>query len=375
MNVSSIHNVVDLCRALVQIPSENPSGSNARSGEKAIAEFVGGFLESIGAKVQYEEVEPGRPNVYGFWPAPPGATQRILFAPHLDTVTVEGMVVDPFQAEISNGKIHGRGSSDTKGPMAAMLWALKSTDLARLNVAVAFAGLVDEEAGQLGAKACATRKFADFVIVGEPTDLDVVYTHKGTAWLEIETIGKSVHASMPETGLNAIDLMTEALKRLREAFPLILPAKQNTILGRPTISTGRIRGGTKINIVPDRCRAELDIRTLPGQEDMLAAVADFFLEQQIPATVRPIKVSAPLFTAPENPILKNFESLGSRLTGASWFCDAAFFFLEGIPAVAIGPGSMAQAHTANEFIEIFELERGAEYFKNFLNTFSNGRVS
>jgi acetylornithine deacetylase/succinyl-diaminopimelate desuccinylase-like protein len=258
--------------------------------------------------------------------------------------------------------------------MAAMLWALKLVDLTQLKVAVAFAGLADEEAGQLGAKACAARKFADFVVVGEPTNLDVVYTHKGTAWLEIETIGKSVHASLPETGVNAIDLMTDALKRLREAFPKILPLQKSAVLGSPTISTGRIRGGVKINVVPDRCYAEIDIRILPGQESMAAAVADFFHNERIPATVRPIKISAPLYTEPENPIIEKLTSLGSRLTGASWFCDAAFFSVEGTPAIAIGPGSIAQAHTTDEFIEVAELERGAEFFTNFLRTFSNGRT-
>src|SRR6266446_4704275 len=142
MNFSSIHSVVELCQALVQIPSENPSGSGACPGEKVIAGFVGGFLESLGAKVEYEEIAPDRPNVYGFWPALAEATQRIMFAPHLDTVTVDGMVVDPFLAGISEGRIYGRGSSDTKGSMASMLWALKTVDPAQLNVAVAFAGLV-----------------------------------------------------------------------------------------------------------------------------------------------------------------------------------------------------------------------------------------
>ena len=375
MNFSSIHSVVELCQSLVQIPSENPSGSTNRSGEKGIAEFVGGFLKSLGAQVNYEEIEPDRPNVYGFWPLPVGATQRIMFAPHLDTVTVDGMVVDPFLAKVSNGRLYGRGSSDTKGSIAAMLWALKSVDLTRLNIGVAFAGLADEEVGQFGAKACAARKFADFVVVGEPTNLDLVYTHKGTTWLEIETVGKSVHASLPETGVNAIDLMTIALARLRDAFPNLVSSPTDPVLGNATISTGRIRGGTKINIVPDRCHAEIDIRILPGQESMAVAVADFFRDQKIPATVRAIKISAPLFTDCDNPIIKRLESLGSQLTGASWFCDAAIFSAEGTPAVAIGPGSIAQAHTADEFIEVAELKRGAEFFTNFLRNFSNGRAN
>ena len=372
MKVSSIHSVVDLCQALVQIPSENPSGSAASHGEEAIARFVGEYLEILGAQVEYEEIGPGRPNVYGLWPAPPGAKQRILFAPHLDTVTVEGMTVDPFLAERLDGRLYGRGTSDTKGSMAAMLWALKSVDLAKLSVAVGFAGLADEEFEQFGAKVCAERKMAEFVIVGEPTNLDVVYTHKGTAWIEIETQGKSAHASIPQTGLNAIDRMIDALKILHEQFPRICPVQGDPVLGEATISTGRIRGGAKINVVPDRCYAEVDIRVLPGQESMAAAIADFFQKQQVPAKIKPIKISDPLYTSPDHPFIEKFVALGSRLTGASWFCDAACFALQGTPAIAIGPGSIAQAHTADEFIEIAELERGAQFFANFLHSFSNG---
>jgi acetylornithine deacetylase/succinyl-diaminopimelate desuccinylase-like protein len=373
MNLSSIHSVVDLCQALVRIPSENPSGSTASHGEEAIARFVGEFLESLGAQVEYEEIGPGRPSVYGMWPAPPGASQRIMFAPHLDTVTVEGMTIDPFLAKQLDGRLYGRGSSDTKGSMAAMLWALKSVDLSKLNVAVGFAGLADEEFEQLGAKACAVRKMADFVIVGEPTKLDLVYTHKGTAWIEIETHGKSVHASIPETGVNAIDRMMETLRILSERFLQICPVQTDPVLGKPTLSTGRIRGGSKINVVPDRCYAEVDIRILPGQESMATAVAEFFRQHQIPAIVNPIKISAPLYTLPDNPFIEKFVALGSKLTGANWFCDAAFFALEGTPAVAIGPGSIAQAHTADEYIEIADLEHGAKFFTNYLLSFDNGR--
>lgn len=373
MNVSSIHSVVDLCQALIEIPSENPSGSAGSHGEEAIARFVGEYLKSLGAEVEYEEIGPGRPNVYGMWAIPPAASQRILFAPHLDTVTVEGMTVDPFLGKRLDGRLYGRGSSDTKGSMAAMLWALKSVDLSRLNVAVGFAGLADEEFEQLGAKACAVRKMAQFAIVGEPTSLDVVYTHKGTAWIEIETQGKSVHASLPETGINAIDRMVDTLKILNERFPEICFVEPDPVLGKPTLSTGRIRGGAKINVVPDRCYAEVDIRILPGQESMATAVAEFFQRHQVPAIVTPIKISAPLYTSPDNPYISKFVALGSRLTGATWFCDAAFFALEGIPSIAIGPGSIAQAHTADEFIEIAELERGAEFFTNYLLSFDHGQ--
>jgi acetylornithine deacetylase/succinyl-diaminopimelate desuccinylase-like protein len=369
---SSIRSVVELCQELVKIPSENPSASVASQGEEAIAHYVGRFLEAAGATVEYEEIAPGRPNVYGFWPSPSPDAKRLLFAPHLDTVTVEGMTIDPFGAEIREGRLYGRGASDTKGSMASMLWALKSADLRRLNVAVGFAGLVDEESTQLGAKVCAERHLADFAVVGEPTQLDVVYTHKGTAWIEIETHGISAHGSIPAAGVNAIDRMANVLQILKQHFSHLSPLRSDPILGTATISTGIIRGGSKINVVPDRCLAEIDIRILPGQESMPQLIDDFFRHQEILAAVRPLKVSAPLYTDPQHPYIKQLQALGSKLTGANWFCDAAVFAAEGTPSVAVGPGSIAQAHTSDEFIQTVDLEQGAQFFTRFLNSFTNG---
>jgi acetylornithine deacetylase/succinyl-diaminopimelate desuccinylase-like protein len=369
---SSIRSVVELCQELVKIPSENPSASLASHGEETIARFVGRFLEAAGATVEYEEIAPGRPNVYGFWPSPSPDAKRLLFAPHLDTVTVEGMTIDPFGAEVRDGRLYGRGASDTKGSMAAMLWALKSVDLTQLNVAVGFAGLADEESAQLGAKLCAERHLADFAIVGEPTNLDVVYTHKGTAWIEIETHGLSAHGSIPSAGVNAIDRMANVLQILKQHFSHLSPLRTDPILGSATISTGIIRGGSKINVVPDRCIAEIDIRILPGQESMPQLIDDFFRRQEILAAIRPVKVSAPLYTDPNHPYIRQLQDLGSKLTGANWFCDAAVFAAESTPAIAIGPGLIAQAHTSDEFIQIVNLEQGAHFFTRFLNSFSNG---
>jgi acetylornithine deacetylase/succinyl-diaminopimelate desuccinylase-like protein len=371
MKSTQIENVEQLCRALVQVPSENPSGAPESKGEAAMAQFVADFLTDRGATVQFESIAPGRPNVYGWFSAPENSQYRILFAPHLDTVPGRGMTIEPFAAELRDGRIYGRGATDTKGPMAAMLWALATTDLAQLNIAVGFAGLADEEADQLGAKICAKRVKADLVIVGEPTDLTVVYTHKGTAWTEWEARGKSAHASTPEAGSNAIELLTTAYADLKRAFPQLCAAPENSLLGSPTISLGTIRAGTKINVVPDHCVAEIDIRTVPGQDKMVTAVQDFLRNRHPAIAVRPLKVSNPMYTAPNHPLIQRLVSNGAALSGASWFCDAAHFADQGIPAVAVGPGSIKQAHTSDEFIEVAELERGVQFFRSFLLSFAN----
>jgi acetylornithine deacetylase/succinyl-diaminopimelate desuccinylase-like protein len=369
MKPTQIKNVAQLCRALVQIPSENPSGAPESQGEAAMAQFVADFLTDRGATVQFESIAPGRPNVYGWFPTPANAQHRILLAPHLDTVPARDMTIDPFAAKLRDGRIYGRGASDTKGPMAAMLWALATIDLSQLNITVGFAGLADEEADQIGAKICAENVKADLVIVAEPTDLTVVYTHKGTAWTEWEACGKSAHAAMPETGANAIELLMKAYADLKRAFPQLCAAPENSLLGPPTISLGTIRAGTKINVVPDRCVAEVDIRTVPGQEKMVTAVQDFLRDRHPAITARPLKVSNPMYTDPSHPLIQRLVSHGAALAGASWFCDAAHFADQGIPAVALGPGSIKQAHTNDEFIEVAELERGVEFFRNFLLSF------
>jgi len=368
--MSSIESATELCRALVCIPSENPSGAAESKGEEAIARFVGEFLNANGASVSFEYVAEGRPNVYGWFPRPPAPKATILFAPHLDTVPTRGMTIDPFSGDIVNGRILGRGATDAKGPMAAMLWALTTVDLSKLSVAVGFVGLADEEAGQLGSKVCARRREADFVVVGEPTELNVVYTHKGTAWIQLDAKGKAVHAAAPEAGINAIELLSEAFSALKSEFPNLCPAPTNEALGQPTISLGTIAGGVKINIVPDHSHAEIDIRTIPGQEQMVSAIQSFLAHRFTDVQATPLKVSHPLYTDPSHPIIEKFAALGSQRIGVPWFCDAAFFAEQNTPAIAIGPGTIKQAHTCDEFIEIHDLERGTDFFRSFLNSFS-----
>ena len=170
--------VIELCQALVRIPSVNPDGNpgTERVGEKACAEFIGEILENSGARVDFQQVLPDRPNVIGRFPADRPGKPRIIFAPHTDTVSVMGMTVDPFGAEVRDGRIFGRGATDTKGPMAAMLWALLDLRdvIAWLPYEIWFTGLMSEEAGQNGAKAFVQSYEpeevpATFALIGEPT--------------------------------------------------------------------------------------------------------------------------------------------------------------------------------------------------------------
>lgn len=366
-----ISSVLELAQALVRIPSVNPAGKPGveQVGELACAKFVGEFLESCGATVELVEVLPGRPNVIGKFPSDRPGKKRVVLAPHTDTVSVAGMTIDPFGGEIRDGKLYGRGASDTKGPMAAMLWALYElrADIPKLDCEIWFAGLMGEETGQFGSKHFGKNNRADFAVIGEPTALEIVHTHKGNSGFSLTTRGTSAHSSRPELGDNAIVKMLDLLAFVRTELAPEFASIHDPVLGSPTLSIGTISGGTRNNIVPDECQAGVDIRTVPSQYEK-----DF--EGDLTARLRAICPDAgihmgqalPLYISRKNPFVRILEKIGGKCTGAPWFCDAAVLAQAGIPAVAIGPGSIAQAHTKDEWIAVSDLEDGVAFYGAFL---------
>jgi len=360
-------NAVDLLCDLVRIPSVNPDGDPGTTGigEKKCAEFLAGVLENLGANSELREVLPDRPNVIGRFPSDREGKPRLLLAPHTDTVSVVGMTIDPFSGEVRDNKVWGRGASDTKGPMAAMLTALSECRdiLPKLSHEIWFAGLMGEEAGQHGAKALAAQEKFDFVIVGEPTSLQTVHTHKGSIWLTFRTRGRAAHSSTPDKGVSAITFMLDVLAVFRSEIAKQISTLHHDVLGSPTFNIGTLRGGSKANIVPDFCEAVVDIRTIPGQD--VQPLLDS-LKLQFPTLEIDEKKSEPMWTDSAHPLVVALESCGAPPVGAPWFCDGAIFSAAGMPAVALGPGSIAQAHTADEFLSIADLEKGVEFFKTFL---------
>ncbi len=375
-------NVIELCQALVRIPSVNPDGDPGcdQTGEAACAAYIGLFLAASGADVELDEVEPGRPNVIGRFPSAPSADgkakPRIVFGPHTDTVSVGGMTIDPFGGDLRDGRIWGRGASDTKGPMAAMLWALHEMreEIPHLPVEVHFAGFMSEESAQLGSQHFAANHGPyDFAIIGEPTDLKIVHKHKGCLWADIHTTGVAVHGSIPEKGVNAIVKMAALVQALDTEFRQVLrdTGGEDEWLGHSTINLGMIRGGTRSNIVADHCVLRVDMRTTPGLNrggGAVAVLTDFVRRHDASARVEPLPETFPLDTDAENPFVQRLVACGTEVTGAPWFCDAAFLAVAGTPAIAMGPGGIGQAHTKDEYIKTADLTAGAEFFVKFLKS-------
>ncbi|MEO0413542.1 MAG: M20/M25/M40 family metallo-hydrolase [Verrucomicrobiota bacterium] len=384
-NYAAIQSVEQLLSRLVQIPSVNPDGDPGTDqvGEKAVAKWVGGYLEWCGASVCYDEVLPERPNVIGqFGESRPNAL-RLLFAPHTDTVSVAGMTIEPFGGEIRDGRVWGRGASDTKGTMAAMLWAfreLKDQICELSDLQVSFVGLMSEETGQDGAKDFADRYGADydFSVVGEPTNLDIVYKSKGCCWLRLSAQGKAVHGSTPERGDNAVRKLIKTVVPLVEHLEAVLPEYADPDMGAPTVNWGQMHGGHRTNIVPDHAEAFLDVRETPALAEaggVQKLVADYLQQMGVDDQIETkcVGYAGPLSTDPDHVVIHALESLGSQLTTAPWFCDAGWLAKGGIPSIACGPGDIAQAHTKDEFIEVDALRAGADRYRDLILALSEAQ--
>jgi len=369
-------NVVELLQDLVAIPSVNPQGTPGtdKVGEQALAEYVADFLRALGADAALEPVEPGRPNVVASF-APKQPKAHLAFAPHLDTVSVAGMTIKPFDPVIRDGKLFGRGSTDTKGPMAAALWAVREWALSPVrthsNIHWTFLALVGEEAGNDGAHALVKNGFAsDLTLVLEPTSLGVVTAHKGALWLEVDTAGVACHGSTPDRGRNAIYAMRRVLEVIENKIIPDLARRAHPKLGPTTMNVGTITGGSKINIVPDACRIEIDCRVTPGLdvEPWRAQIEEELRTVAPEAVVRLQRYSPPLDTDETLPWVQRLGQEARGFTTAPWFSDASVLSGPQCPAICIGPGSIAQAHTKDEFILVRDLEEGADFFRRWMST-------
>ena len=377
--------LVQLLQSLVRIPSVNPALADAPSvgGEARLCHFLDAHLRTRGFRTEILEVIPGRPNVIGrFGPAKPAYT--VMIEGHTDTQGIHGMTVDPFAAGIRDGRLYGRGACDTKGPTAAALHALDPATLEKLagaGVQVIFAGAVGEERGNLGAEQLVDAGVtADEALVLEPTDLHVVHAHKGTFWFEIEVRGRAAHGSQPENGCNAVLGMGRAIEALLALSATEAAGRENALLGRTTTNVGVIRGGTSINIVPDRCVIEVDCRTLPGEDTAarLTRLRDALRELQAAGhfagfDVRLIKETVPFETAASSPMIARLREAVADLGvapvsgGVGWYSDAGPLSRVAKHVAVFGPGSIAQAHTADEFIELQSLEKGAAIIRRWLH--------
>jgi acetylornithine deacetylase/succinyl-diaminopimelate desuccinylase-like protein len=284
------------------------------------------------------------------------------------------MTIPPFDPIVRDGKLYGRGATDTKGPMAAALWALcewaRSPERRSSSIQWSFLGLMNEEAGNTGAQALAARNYScDLMLVLEPTEMRVVNAQKGILWFEIATHGRSCHGSTPELGSNAIEAMGEILNVIKHDLAPRLASDPHPILGPTTLNVGTIQGGSKLNIVPDFCRLEVDCRFLPSLTlKTIRTMIETCVREAVPEAVVTIqRCSPPLNTDASLPWVARLGNEAGGFASAAWYADAGVLNAPHCPAVCIGPGHIAQAHTRDEFISVDGLERGAAFFRRWIS--------
>ena len=383
---------IAILKDLIARPSVNPMG-RAVAGpeflEGRMTEYLVSFFADLQVPYQRIEVVPGRCNVIARLDRP-GSKTTLLFDAHQDTVPVDGMTIPPFEPTEREGRIFGRGACDVKGGMAAMLAAfarlVHERPASAANVVVSCT--CDEEFtvqgisdlaklwSDPGRRGSLLGQRPDAAVVVEPTELDVVVAHKGATRWKVRTRGRACHSSSPGEGVNAIYRMARVLECLEE-FADELPRRvpPHPLCGPPTLSVGRIEGGISVNTVPDECAIEIDRRVIPGEGgiDAVAEVAEY-LRQRLDFEVEmlPAWTRAPALPDAENviwadrllPHVRAVRGRGEKV-GVPYGTHASRLAAVGLPSVVFGPGSIAQAHTKDEWIAVDELRAAAEIYYRF----------
>jgi acetylornithine deacetylase len=360
---------IALLRDLVAIDSVNPSLVPGAAGERAVAQRIAEELIGAGLEVDVADVVPGRPNVVGVLRGRrAGAT--LMLCGHMDTVGVAGME-RPFAAEISEGRLYGRGSQDMKGGLAAIVGAVRRiAGQGGLEAgALVVAAVVDEEHASLGAEALVARWRADAAVVAEPTGLDIAVAHKGFQWVSVEARGRAAHGSRPREGRDAILRLGRVLTRLEALDRRLQQRPPHPLLGTPSLHASLVDGGHELSSYPGRARVQFERRTLPGEPDTVALGEATAILEELRAEDPEIEVAAhavfgrdayeidPRSELPE--LLADAAAsvgLAPSRTGMTFWTDAAILGAAGIPAVLFGPGG-AGLHSAEEYVLVDDVCR------------------
>lgn len=345
-----------LTAQLVAIDSVNPDLIPGAAGEREVAGFVAGWLADAGLDVDLHEAAPGRPNVIAVARGTGGGRSLLLNA-HLDTVGVAGMT-DPFAGRVAQGRLHGRGAGDMKGPLAAIMLVGAAAARAGLRGDVLVTAVADEEVGSLGTEEVVRRVRADAAIVAEPTEEVVAVAHKGFVAFEIETAGRAAHGSRPDLGIDAIAAMGPVLTGIAELDARLRAGPRHPLLGTGSIHASVIEGGQEYSSYPARCLLKGERRTIPGEtialvrSELEAVVGERDARVELPFWRGPFATSA------EEPVVRALRRAtgAADVGGVAFWADSALLAAAGIPTVVFGP-RVGDLHGEDEWVDLDSLRR------------------
>ena len=367
------HRIARLTQKLIQAPSENPPGN-----EYEVAMLVKKELKDMGLDVSIYEYKRNRPNIIATLKGKTGKT--LLLNTHIDTVPAgTGWKHPPFEGKIINNKIYGRGASDCKGNTASCIEAIRSLveTNTKLNGTLVFAATVDEEMGSKeGLKILIKKRILkpDAALIVDSDNFHIDIAQKGLIHFRITIRGKKAHGAYPHLGINAITRSSEIITKLSS---MKLSHTPNTLLNPPTINVGTIKGGEKVNMVPDICEFGVDIRFLYGMSaDRIISSVKAIIETvtrnyeiSIDDIIDPVRIDKEdylvkcLYESTES-VRKKAQYAGSE--GATM---VALFSDINIPAIATGFGIKECMHATDEYALVDYLTDGAKIIEKTIKKY------
>lgn len=363
--------ITDLLKKLIEIPSHRLIPGK----EGKIAEFIANWFDSAGIEVKVKGVTPGRANVIATIRGS-GDGHSLMYNCHMDTVPEYGWTGEPgpFQPQIKDGKVYGRGACDMKGAIAAIMVAMRAMQRTETELSgdLIFAGVVGEEGdGSIGTKEIVNEEcLPDMAVVCEPTDLNVSIGQRGSSNLLLTVHGVPAHSAYPERGVNAINLMSDVLQALEKQICQRLARRRHRLLGPPTLTPTVINGGLRTDVVPDFCEVKLNYRYVPGQEpdqlereirDLLKTIKE--KKPELRAEVSVVSDALGMETQKNHPLVralrhsvKAISKRYPRIVSSGFWTDASILSNQGhVSTVIFGPGEEFVAHTTKEYVESNQL--------------------
>lgn len=360
--------LLKILKKLISFNTEDPLGKT-----KDIIDFVVNsvFKEQDGFQNRIIEYEKEGVILHNLISQIGTGNKKIVLCGHFDTVPIgegENWIYPPLRGKYTNGRVHGRGSADMKGGITSIVGIMKYLNKMedfKKNYSVIFLATADEEAGMSGSHYLRENtnimKDTHILIIPEPTNLKIGIAEKGVIWSKILIHGKAAHGSMPNKGINAIEGAGKLIPNLKSCLNTV----SNPILGKSTLNIGRIKGGSAINVVPEKVELDLDFRIIPEQDpDLLSKKLKLLDCHPCSMEVKVLVQLPALMTETNNSFIVNLkQNVNKNLIGLPYATDAAYLVdpQNPIPFIIFGPGDPERIHKIDEYVPLEQIYSCSEY--------------